>query len=123
MAVGFTRVETPYDDDIRVYKWSIADAETPTAVVVAGFPDVTVQVVSITGSPTVIFEGSLVPAEVTGNPTPIFAQCEDPGGTAISFTAAGWETSKQAAYSIRPRITAGSSVGAVCFIMASRSRR
>jgi len=124
MAVGLVRIPTVYDDDIRLFIWpSIANGETPDAAVVAGFPDITVQVLSIGGSPTVIFEGALLPADQGGLPTPVYAACEDPGGTAISFTAAGWETNKMACYAIRPRITAGSGVTAVCVVMATRSRR
>ena len=123
MAVTAFRIETVYDDDIRLFRWAIANGETPDSVVVAGFPDVTVQVVSITGSPTIIFEGTLLPADISGLPTPVYAPCEDPGGTAISFTAAGWETNKQAPYAIRPRITAGTGVTAVCVVLATRSRR
>jgi hypothetical protein len=91
--------------------------------VVAGFPDVTCQLLVITGSPTVIFEGCTIPNDQQGIPSVVYAPCVDFGGTAISFTAAGWSVSQQVSYLIRPRITAGSGVTAVCAVMASRAAK
>lgn len=123
MAVEANRVFTPYDDDIRLWWWDISNGETPNAAVVAGFPDCTFQVQSIvSGTPTVIAEGTLQPADQNGLHTPVYDGLEDPSGNAISMTAADSETIKQAMYALRPRVSAGTG-RAVVYVLASRARR
>ena len=122
--VAAVRVPTVYDDDIRLWYWSFTDADTALPVVVAGFPDVTVNVVSKSASCTVNFTGTLVPIDQNGLATPVYHILEDPGAVALTFTttAVGIDTVKQACYAVKPTMTAGTAT-AVVYVMASRSRR
>jgi len=122
--VAPTRVPTEQDDDIRLWYWSFTQADTCTPVVVAGFPDVTMQVVSKSASCTVKLHGSLVPVDQAGLPAAVYDPLDDPSGTEIALTTTdvGCETAQQAVYAVRPAITTGTAT-AVVFIMATRSRR
>ncbi len=119
-----TRVPTEQDDDIRLWYWRYTNADTCTPVVVAGFPDVTVNVVSKSASCTVNITGSLVPTDQQGLATPVYHILEDFGASALTFTTTdvGIDTVKQSCYAIKPDMTAGTAT-AVVYLMATRSRR
>lgn len=122
MATTANRVYTPHDEAVRLWWWNISNGETPDSVVVAGFADITVQVVSVTSSPTVIIEGTVVPGDQNGLATPVWQQLDDVDGDAMSYTAAAIETVKEAVYAIRPRVSSGTG-SAIIYIMGNRPRR
>jgi len=122
--IAATRIPTTADDDIRVWTWTMTDADTAAPVVTAGFPDVTLDIVSKSASCTVNLTGTCVPTGINGLATPVYHILDDPGGTAITVatTVVGAFTAQQACYAVAPSITAGTAT-AVLYLLATRSRR
>jgi len=101
------------DDSVLVASWSTltASGDLGLPICLAAWSDKTVVVTGdFTGSPTIIIEGS--------NDGTNFVQISNRQGTAMSFTAAGLNTSQDRPVFVRPRLTAGAGGGNVVVSIA-----
>lgn len=97
--------------------WVLTTADhTGDAVVRPGASDRAVQVKGTFGSATVAIEGSL-----DGGVT--YAALHDPGGTAVTFTAAGINAISENVTHIRARLSTVGSGASITVLLLSRSTR
>lgn len=120
MAVGYKPIGHGFGD--QLFEWAeIEDSEFPNHISVPPFTEMTVQLMAVTGTPTVQVEWSLNAHE---DVTKTWSLANDPSHTEISLTAAGvtGATVLESAILMRPRITAGTTVTARVRIKASPIR-
>lgn len=105
-ATLFTHIKTDYDFYLLCFEWTLDETDlAPPPLVVGPFSGLTAQLVQVvSGTPTVILEGSLMRPDET----PVYAPLmENDGVGAISLTAAGIKAVRETPYMVRPRVTAG----------------
>lgn len=108
MALGdqAVRYDGPFFSNNRVvlYEWDIDQTTTQAEwAVVAMWPDITVSVTNVSGTPTVTFEGS---NDTAKDQTPAGGPLNDSAGTAISLAPGAGATlldwARESPYLVRP---------------------
>ena len=117
-----TTLETPFDTRLVEFTGVVDSDSSPAHIVVPTRSEVTVQLMSITGAPTVGVEISL---NLSDDVSPVWDRATGvkAPATDIALTTAGQaETVLQSGHLIRPIVTSGTSVSAVVRIKAERVR-
>ena len=100
--VAHTRVETPYDSYVKVFKWVLTGGDVGDIVSVPHLKgDKTFMVFGTFAAGSVSLNGTLAPGEAT------LLTLKDPQGNALTFTADDIEAVAPAAYDYQPAATAG----------------
>ena len=116
-----TVLDTPFDTRLFEFTGVVDSDSSPAHCVVPTRSEVTVQVMSVTGAPTV---GINISLNLDGDSPKVWDRATGvkAPATDIALTDGQAETVLQSGHLIRPIITAGTSVSAVVRIKAERVR-